>query len=135
MNPPRSIMSNRSIVSLFQGRRIINDFRIDFINSTSYRWKALATESPYTVWLKYYSGDTPDSGEFDVKDLCQAISIPSSLVYFQKKGSEAVSYEYAGSVIVNRKKDGNIRIDIIVNIDDILHDIESFICEMENAPG
>lgn len=124
-------MGNR----LFHGRRIINDFRIDFINSPSYRWKALATGSPYAVWLKYYNGDTPDNGEFDVKDLCQALSTPSSLVYFQKESGDAVSYEYDGNVIVNRKTNGNIRIDIIANLDDIIHNIESFICEMENAPG
>lgn len=115
---------------LFENRRTVEDFRKDRTSSHSYRWKPLQITEEFDIWLKYYAGDLLDNLVFNVKDWC---NIQPAYVYFIKQRGESFSYEYNGDVIVDRKTENNIRIDIIVNLDDIERDIKKQIDNMKNA--
>lgn len=117
----------------FKTKRIIEDFRRDQSSSTSYRFEAISVDDDYKVWIKYYDGDKLDNCSFDVKSICNG-KFPHAYVYFQK-GEEAIfSYEYEGSVIIDRKTENKVRKDVIDNFDEILSNINKQIDEMKNTP-
>ena len=117
---------------LFENRRKVEDFRKDRISSRSYRWKPIQMSEEFDIWLKYYAGDKLDNCLFNVKEWCNGIQ--PAYVYFIKKSSESLFYEYNGDVLVDRKTKDNIRTDIINNLDDIEKDIKKQIDDMKNAP-
>lgn len=112
------------------GNRQVIDLRINQKGTTCFKWKALSIEGNKDVFLKYYDGGKLDNCIYNAKDFFQPFPNPFVII---KEGDEYVSYDYYGDVTIERTTKGNIRIDIIKNLKNIINDIEDFI-KKGNAP-
>ena len=107
-------------------------------SSASYSYECISERCNIgrDVWIKYYKNENEGNGTFTISDsICMMGDVPTIMLYLENddksNGKTYGVYRYNGKLLIDRRIVGNIKHDILSNIDTIISDLRLFLDEVK----